>query len=60
MLDELKEIIKRSSFYIELIQILTQSTFRKKNKRIRCLEPLSSMVPNRWEEFLWGREQQPQ
>jgi len=25
MLDELKEIIKRSSFYIELTQILTQS-----------------------------------
>jgi len=42
MLDELKEIIKRSSFYIELIQILTQSLFRKKNKRIPCLEPLSN------------------
>jgi len=40
MLEELNKIIKRFNFYIELIQILTQSPFRKKNKRIWCLEPL--------------------
>ena len=42
MLEELKEIIKRSTFHIEFIQILTHSSFRKKNKRIRCLETLSN------------------
>jgi len=36
-LEELKEIIKRSTFHIEFIQIFTHSPFRKKNKRIWML-----------------------
>jgi len=43
MLEEKQEIIKRSTFYIERVLILTHLPIhhRKKNKRIWCLEPLS-------------------
>jgi len=43
MLEELQEIIKISSFYTECAVILTPILLhhRKKNKRIRCLEPFS-------------------
>jgi len=43
MLEELQEIIKRSTFYTECAVILTPILLhhRKKNKRIRCLEPFS-------------------
>ena len=43
ILQELQEIIKISTFYIERALILTPILLnhRKKNERIRCLEPLS-------------------
>jgi len=43
MLEELQEIIKRSTFYTDCVLISTPILLhhRKKNKRIRCLEPLS-------------------
>jgi len=43
MLEELQEIIKRSTFCTECALILTPILLhhRKKNKRIRCLEQLS-------------------
>jgi len=42
MLEEQQEIIKRSTFYIERVLILTHLPIhhRKINKRIWCLEPL--------------------
>jgi len=42
MLEELQEIIKRSTFYTEHAAILTPILLhhRKKNKGIQCLEPL--------------------
>jgi len=43
MLEEQQEIIKRSTFYIQRVLILTHLPIhhRKKNKGIWCLEPLS-------------------